>query len=89
MLRLVFQPLFQLSQRNRPVADAILLLFVHLCEGLALVLEDRIPAFTRSLVWWLAPDNRNVPKLVGPRAGTILPCTLSVIPEFQSHKGAQ
>jgi len=43
-LCLVFQPRLQLPQRDRPVADAVLLLLVHLGEGLAFVFENGIPA---------------------------------------------
>ncbi len=44
MLCPLFQPRLQLPERDRPVADAVLLLLVHLGESLALVFEDGIPA---------------------------------------------
>ncbi len=60
MLRLVFQPRLQLPQRDRPVADAVLLLLVHLGEGLAFVFEDGIPALQRLSVWQLTSKNKTM-----------------------------
>jgi len=84
MLRLVFQPRLQLPQRDRPVADAVLFLLVHLGEGLAFAFEDGIPALHIARQYGNSPPilghQANIPKLVGPRAGTILPYTPSTTP---------
>lgn len=53
----------------------VLLRFVHLGISLAIVLEDRVPACTsqsKPLRNGHAPKAK-VPKLVGPRAATIVP----------------
>jgi len=44
ILRLIFQPRFQLVQRLAPMRDGILLRLWHLCVCPAFVLEARIPA---------------------------------------------
>ena len=41
------QPIFELSQRDGPMAQRVLLLLIHLCKGLTIELKYWIPALAR------------------------------------------
>lgn len=75
MLLLSLKPLRELCQGNGSMRQRILLRFVHLGISLAVVLEDRIPACTGQSkpVRHKSAGKADIPKFVGPRAGTTFP----------------
>lgn len=74
--------LLDFREGNGAVGQRVLFGFVHLGIGLAFILEDGIPACIGSSVNILLfngrKENADAPKLVGPRAGTILPCSIVI-----------